>query len=304
MSLNKKRKYNRQPNLITRSSDQMNVIEKRLLYLVINKMETRINIQEDLFKNIEFQIPFKDTGETNYTRIKEAVEKLQTRKINLIDDVKEKRLTSIVPFPYVKIEKGVITLKMLGDVIPYFVELKNGFTQYELEAALALTSVYSQKLYELLSRWKDLKTWEVGLEELKLILSAENYTRFADFRRNCIDGPLEEIADKTELLATYLPLKEGRKVVGLKFNIKTKKDVSKEAHQEGMEQFVELTSAEKNHYIYSLVREYTFSKQQIDKIMASPTLFNKFVDLDSKINNGLIKNVKNRTAYVAKSLFT
>src|SRR5690606_10729737 len=138
---------------------------------------------------------------------------------------------SIVPFPYVSIEKGWITLNMLGDVAPYFLELKNGFTKYELQAALSPNRVYSQKLYELLSRWQDKKEWEVEMEELQRLLDATDY-RYTDFRRVCIEPALLEITVKTDLDVSYLAIKLGRKVGAIKFTILTEKEKAKEDYEE------------------------------------------------------------------------
>lgn len=52
-----------------------------------------------------------------------------------------------------------------------------------------------------------------------------------------------------------------------------------------------------------LLSAYMFTEQQKEKIMASTSLFNKFIELESRIANGNIKNVLNPTAYMAKSLF-
>jgi len=46
-----------------------------------------------------------------------------------------------------------------------------------------------------------------------------------------------------------------------------------------------------------LLSAYTFTEQQKEKIMASTSLFNKFIELESRIANGNIKNVLNPTAY-------
>lgn len=298
-----KRKYNRQPNIITRSNDQMSLIEKRVLYLVINQMETGISVQKDLFKNLEFSIPLKELNDTNYGRIKKALTELQSRKILIVDDFAAKKFTSIIPFPYVSINKSVVTLKMLGDVVPYFVELKAGFTKYELEAVLSLTSVYSQKLYELCSRWKDKKMWVVPLDEIKMLLNAENYARYPDFRRSVLELAVEEISRKTDIKVSFTPLKESRKYVAIEFKILTNTAEAKEKHEEEMEAYYEMAPGEIAHYSRVLINNYTFSKPQIEKILESTELFYKFIELESKIANNVIKDVKNPTAYMAKSLF-
>ncbi|RYX83065.1 RepB family plasmid replication initiator protein [bacterium] len=299
-----KRQYNKQPNIITKSTDEMSVIEKRVMYLAINRMDVGFNIEPNSFKNLEFKISFSELRETNYDRVKKAFEKLQTRSITLINDNEE--FERIIPFPYVKVKNSLVTLKMFADVVPYFLELKNGFTKYDLAAALMLISVYSQKLYELLSRWADKKEWLVPVLELQKLMGAQNY-RYADFRKRCLIIPIKELNEKTNLSVSWEAEKEGRNVVTIKFKINTKdkqkKEEAKEAVHQELQQISTLSPAEIAHYTSRLLSAYTFTEQQKEKIMNSTALFNKFIELESRIANGEIKNVLNPTAYLAKSLF-
>lgn len=301
-----KRQYNKQPNIITKSTDEMSVIEKRVMYLAINRMDVGFDIKADSFKNLEFKISFSELKETNYDRVKKAFEKLQTRALTLINDNDNEEFERIIPFPYVKVKNGLVTLKMFADVVPYFLELKNGFTKYELAAALTLTSVYAQKLYELLSRWADKKEWNIAIAELQKLMNAQNY-RYADFRKRCLNIPIKELNEKTNLNVSWEPEKDGRSVTAIKFKINTKdkqeKAEAKEAVNQEMQQISTLTPAEIAHYTNRLLSAYTFTEQQKEKIMASTPLFNKFIELESRIANGDIKNVLNPTAYMAKSLF-
>lgn len=301
-----KRPYNQQPNIITRSTDEMSVIEKRIVYLVINRMDVGFNINPDLFKNMEFTLSLSELKDTNYSRVKKAVQKLRSRGITLIDDDETQEFEQITPFPYVKIKAGKVTIRMMADVVPYFLELKRGFTKYELAAALSLSSVYSQKLYELLSRWQDKGEWSVSVQELQLLLNAQKY-KYGDFKIHCIDTAVKELNEKTNLVVTWNPQKSGRSVIAVNFKIRTRikqeQEEAKEAVQEELQQIRTLTPGDVVHYTQRLLSDYTFTQQQKEQIMSSTTLFNQFIELESKIANGVIKNVKNPTAYMAKSLF-
>jgi len=56
-------------------------------------------------------------------------------------------------------------------------------------------------------------------------------------------------------------------------------------------------------YANRLMKHYSLTDNQQDQISRNPVLFDQFAVIDSKIVNGIIKNVKNPTAYVARSLF-
>lgn len=296
-----KRQYNKQPNIITKSTDDMSLIEKRIMYLVINQLDTGFNIRSDLFKNMEFQIAFSQLQETNYNRIKNAVKKLQFRALTLIDDDEKEEFLRIIPFPSISIKGGIITLKMMADVVPYFLEIRKGFTKYELAAALALTSVYAQKLYELLSRWKDKKEWFVSLDELQTLLSATNYT-YKDFRIRCLETGLNELNEKTDLIASYEVEKTGKSVSDIRFFIKTKATEAKEVVEDELTQIRTMHPGEVAVYANHIIHNYTFSLAQRNSILSTPTLFEQFAELDSKFSNGLLK-ARNPTAYIASILF-
>lgn len=303
--MNVKRQYNQQPNIITKSTDDMSLIEKRILYLVINRLDTGFDLQHDLFKNLEFKIAFNQLQETNYERIKKAVKKLQFRALTLIDDDEKEEFLQIIPFPVVKIKGSVVTLKMMADVMPYFLELRRGYTKYELAAALSLTSVYAQKLYELLSRWKDKKEWHVSLKELQTLLNAANYS-YGDFRIKCLDKGVNEINGKTDLVVSYETEKSGRSVTDILFTISQRKGVKEEAEQvvqEEMKQISQMSPAQVHLYTQKLLNDYSFTPKQQEAIMSNMDLFNRFIELESKIANGLIEVKKTPTALMAHVLF-
>ncbi|MET3115678.1 plasmid replication initiation protein [Pedobacter sp. CG_S7] len=300
-----KRQYNRQPNIITKSSSEMTLIEKRIMYLVINRLDVGFDVQPDLFKNMEFKINFDQVQETNYKRVVQAVKKLQTRVLTIVDDDMAEEYEAIIPFPKVKAKGGVITLTMLADVVPYFLELKKGFTKYELAAALALNSIYAQKLYELFSRWKDKKEWYVPLVQLQKLLKAGNYN-YKDFRVNCLEKGIEEINNKTDLFVSYEAEKMGRSVTDILFTILPKPTGKEEAEQvvkEELKMISDMSPAQVHLYTQKLLNDYSFTPKQQEAIMSSTDLFNRFIELESKIANGLIEVKKTPTALMAHVLF-
>ena len=304
--LTTRRKYNTQPNIITNSNDDMSLIEKRIIYLAINKMETKINVDPNFFINLDFEIPIVDLGDTNYDRVRTAVLKLQSRNLTLIDDRTKKEVERITPFPRVKIKNGILKLQMLAGVVPHFLELKKGFTKYELAAALSLTSVYSQKLYEHFSRWKDKEKWSIALDELKILLNAENY-RYPQFRQKCLDIAVKEINEKTDLTTSYDVTKTGKAVSSIEFKIIRKAKKELEEARLGFDQdlyaLTVMRPSEVSVHVKHMLHDYTFTKQQQELILSTTVLFNKFVELDLKLRNGVITAKTTPTAYLASVLF-
>ncbi|MFO7830177.1 MAG: replication initiation protein [Bacteroidales bacterium] len=223
--MKKPQKYNQQPNKITLSRQRFSVIEKRIVYLIINRLDTGINVDQDLFKNKEFAIPVKEIGDINYHRLKQESERLQSRTISFIDNDNKQEFDRITPFPRIKYKDGILYVTLFSDILPHFLELKKGFTTYQLQAALSLNSTYSQRLYELLSKYKDTGIWNnVEIEYLKQLLSIENkYPGFGKFRERVLIPAQTELKEKTDISFTYELYKTGRRYTHITFKIHHKK---------------------------------------------------------------------------------
>lgn len=225
----KRTKYNRQPNKIILSRQEFSKTEKRIIYLIINCLKTGIDVNKDLFQNEEFFISVKEIGEINYHRLKYESDKLSKRRIKFIDKDGNDEFDIITPFPRVKYKDGILQVTMFADILPYFIELKRGFTTYQLQAALDLDSIYSQRMYELLSKFKDTRIWNfVQVEYLRQLLAVEDkYIKIAMFRKRILDTAKNELAEKTELSFKYEFHKTGRKYTHVTFYIHCKENKPK-----------------------------------------------------------------------------
>jgi len=186
-------------------------------------------------------------------------------------------------------------------VLPYFLEIKNGFTKYELAAALSLQSVYSQKLYELFSSWKNKKRWSVSVDELRTLLMAESYKEYKNFKMRCLTAPIREINKKTDLRITCQEIKHKKAVVGLEFLIEKEIDERRSAAEAEYKEILALSPGERANASGRLFKDYSFRREQQNDIVSIPALFEKFVEIDGLIFNGVL-DPENPTAYMAKCL--
>lgn len=300
------RKYNKQPNALTQSASSMTLIEKRLMYHVINQLDNRLEgIQENLFHDKEFTFPLSVLGATtNYAQTRAALLKLNTRQIKVLDNALTRELDVIVPFPHVKINKGggSVTVTLYSKAVPYFCELKRGFTKYDFMTIICFTSVYSQKLYEHFCSWKNKGKWDPSIEGLKTSLDAENYKTYKDFRVRCLEPAIAEINEKSELSVSWSAVKTGRAVTDIVFHIETKNDQAFEEVRQDKKLIEESTSklppADVAKFASVLFREYAFSAKVQDEIMADRAKFDLFVDIHLKYEQGLIKPDKTIEAYM------
>ncbi|MEO2154142.1 MAG: replication initiation protein [Aquificota bacterium] len=111
---------------------------------------------------------------------------------------------------------------------PFILELRKGFTLYEIRNFLRLDSLYAKKLYRFLKKLQKYGRVEVPIEEIRFYLEVEDKYKnhFGLFELYVLKPSVEEINEKTDLYVEYETKREGKgrggKVVALIFKIKQK----------------------------------------------------------------------------------
>lgn len=119
-------------------------------------------------------------------------------------------------------EKGFITAKFNTGMKPHLLELKKRFTTLNYFELMDLPSFYSQRIYEILKSWEKPEGFvELGLEAFYDMISFPKEMRedFSCVRRKALEKADKDINSRTDLQYRWEPVKEGKKVVGLRFII-------------------------------------------------------------------------------------
>lgn len=299
--------YNREPmGIALARQDFKKGLERKLFYLILNQLKTGLHLSTDLFKNTEIKIYLKHLNDKNYERIKQAARNFNKRQIQLIND-KDSKFTYITPFPEVSYASGVLTFTIYDKVIPHFIELSNGYSEYQISIMNSFSSEYTQRMYEILSGKKRLNdgVWKrVEVESLKRILNAEGYTLVGNFCQKVLDVAEAEMKEKGDIYFEYEKIKTGRKITHLTFTVyyaddqeNFQTDLNKD-----IEVFNELDNSEKAQTMRDMVNEYKFSENQKTLIMGDPELFTKFFEVNKKIRDGVLTEILDKTKYMATTL--
>lgn len=110
------------------------------------------------------------------------------------------------------------------------------FTLYRLECVLSLNSSYSIRLYEILKshQWKS--GWiKIDLKQIKWSLGVPEtvaYEKFGLFKAQILEKAKKDLQRHTDIKFEYQTVKEGRKVVALKFKISENKRYQKTVSSE------------------------------------------------------------------------
>lgn len=118
-----------------------------------------------------------------------------------------------------------VKLECTQKAMKYFFNIENlGYLRYKLRCITSLTSRYTYIMFIYLEANRFRKSWEVPLEELKKILHCENeatYNEFRFFNVKILKKVQKEMHEKTECQYSYFPIKRGRSVKAICFEVET-----------------------------------------------------------------------------------
>lgn len=300
---------NYQPNILTQSRQEFTELEKKIVVLVVNQighMSLKGQIQPG--KNVTVHIPFTELTKVRYDQIGAAAESLQLKRLGYRNDQDEK-FDYIIPFPRIRstVNNGrkVIELTMFADVIPYFAELGQRYTKYDIDVMLSLSSVYAQRMFEITSMYlhRGQRKFTYDLAELRLLMNVpESYT-YNDIRKNVLQVSQRELQQKAQLILDWQPAqKEGKRILALQFSLKTNDQLAKEAVEQDRRVINQMPVHEAVHTAYNLLANYKLKSWQKDLIVTDFEKLEIFFKVHSELTNGVRTNVKNPTAYLVKSL--
>lgn len=303
-----KRPTNYQPNVFTESRQEFTELEKKIVTLVVNQIgHMSIKGETVAGSNLIFYVPFSELTKNNHTQIADAAESLQSKRLAYRDDTK-KEFHYITPFPSVRSAlidgKRVIELTMFSAVVPHFAELGQRYTKYDIDVMLSMSSVYSQRMFEIVSMYQSRGQYQFTyrVDRLMEILNCPSQYIFNDFRRNALLTAQRELREKACIHLDWTPRKEGKKIVELAFVIKTAKELALEAVDQERRQVNKMSINEAVSTAWQLMKNYKLKDWQKDLIASDPELLGTFLRVDSELGNGLRTNIKSPTAYLIKSL--
>lgn len=306
-------------NLLNLTRQEFNTIEKHIFLVTLLNLKDRqgfnLNLDNEL-EAVKIEFPVKDLKETNRERIKEALDKITSRKIHFDNSKDNDYFGFIVPFISAKYDSrnrsySNIIIKLNPDCKRLFFELANGYTSADLKAILNLKSVYSIRMYELISMYLKQKSWRVEVNNLKNLLGIElsKYKSFTQFENKILLYSQKELAEHCNLSFTWkIAEKQRKKITALTFYIQSKEQKEKVELNEEIKQTIDfvakLSPVEIAHTYNLITSKYSLSTKQADYIFSDTKLLNEFIRVDliieSMIEKG--KTPKDRTKYLAKSL--
>lgn len=196
------------------------VVERRILYLAMKQIKQGMGVQKNLFdKGFELSIPYSSLEETNWNRFKESIKKLDERRLVFVDNDEEYESLHLVW--KIQIKKNE-TVKVFFSPEASFLlaELGKGYASIQFNLAMSLTSEYAQRIYELLSRWKDTGIWvNQEIDTIRELLNVPSSYNLGMFKKQVLDYAQKELREHTDISFTYELMKTGRSFTRIDFYI-------------------------------------------------------------------------------------
>lgn len=214
----------RKSNVFIEGKYRFNLQEQKILLQIISK----IRMDEKEFSS--YFVSWADLKEIskNYLdsakKIDESCQKLKSKTIKIKKGATEDNFGflsgwTVTPGQGVhfRIDPGMksMLLDLLGD---------GNFTLFNLECAMSLSSAHAIRLYEVFKseQWKK-QPVVLALDKIKWALDIDktntSYVDFGNFRTQVLDKAQRALKSHTDIIFSYSPIKEGRKVVALEITI-------------------------------------------------------------------------------------
>lgn len=220
-------------NVLNTASYSFTLAEQRLVWLTIIQSKQGEAVTAD--KPVEIHASayaehFAVTPQTARQALKDASIQLFDRRFTYRDTnengnerINLSRWVSKVA--YVE-DQATVEIHFSADVIGFIKNLQDNFSWFEIEQVAKVDSVYSGRLYELLSQWRSmLKTPKIELSDLRRQLGVEDgyYPAMGDFKKRVLDLAVAQVSEKTDIIVSYEQHKRGRSITHISFSFKFRK---------------------------------------------------------------------------------
>ncbi|QOI58079.1 replication initiation protein (plasmid) [Rouxiella badensis subsp. acadiensis] len=229
--MDKRERLVTQANQLIEGAYEVNLTEIRLLYLALTKIDPRREQPESEY--IIYPSEFNDMyslGRIGYTQLKQAVSGLARKPIITY----ESDNTTVERFWFSSIKytttgEGFIVVKFSDSVREALYELRQEFTQMNLNELVKLDTQFAFRLYSWLYRYRRLDkytnsqrvitTEPFGIEWMKERVGLTGkYPKLTDFRNRVLDPAIDMINAHTNLSVSYEMEKKGKQVRSFVFS--------------------------------------------------------------------------------------
>lgn len=170
----------------------------------------------------EFSDMFNVDINNSYKSLHKACKKLMKTSI-ILEKIELNETWEINVCSTAKYNKneGRITIEFTDRIMPYLAQVKKKFVLYNLKEIANFGSLYTTRLYELIQEFKETGWMLKSVDQLKTVFAVgKKFTKYNDFKRYTFEHACKEINDNYDIDLRFEEIKEGRKIVAVRFSFK------------------------------------------------------------------------------------
>lgn len=221
-----------QENTLTNARFEYTALERNIFYQTLAELKPEHKEGENTIVLSVKDIQANTGVSSSYHEYKRATKNLLSRVYEIEQDNGD--FLQVTMFGSCRYRKGtgLMELKLSEDIKPYLFDLKESFTLLQLEVAMAVSSKFSKRMYEILCGWKNFNKGvkEFDLLDLKAMLDLydpktkkEQFINWSDFEKRVLKVAEKDLKRvNADIEFTYTPVKVGRKFGKVIFKIKSK----------------------------------------------------------------------------------
>ena len=210
-----------QHNNITQANYSLTLQERRVVLWLSSQVSPSDKDFQDHAISVKYFCEVSGLKSKNmYKEIEQTIKSLMGKSLE-IKSLHNSSWELISWLSYAKYvdDEGLVTLRFDPALKPYLLELKSCFTQFSLSQALSLKSIYSVRLYEMLSQFVSIGEVVFSVQDIKqkFLLEKGKYSDYKNFKRRVIERACSEITLKSNLSVRFVEIKKNKKVESIKF---------------------------------------------------------------------------------------
>ena len=206
-----------QSYIITAARYNFTTDEKRVLSHLVEMMQPLIEgkelvgkVEQDLWGTYHFELPteyFFEDG-ANRQRIKQAIKSLNDKSFEY-EDEDGWGICRLIEMPFID-KRGKVEFYLGKKLVDVFLNFNKGYSKYQLDISLSFKSVYSMRMYELISNQTRKLTFRISKLKEMWNVTEKGYERNYNFIQRIIETAKKELDEKSNWSFTYMPIKRGR----------------------------------------------------------------------------------------------
>ncbi|EOE7566752.1 replication initiation protein [Salmonella enterica] len=220
-------------NALIEASYKLTLQEQRFLLVCISRIDSRPGAPPaDEQKTMtvtaaELHEAFPDMGRQHAeVKLKEAIDRLWDRSVIIRSEEKREEFRWVQYRAQYLTGEAKVEITFSDAIMPYLTQLKGQFTKVVVKNVSSLSSTYSIRIYELLQQFRSTGDRTIFLDDFRAMLDiSDKYELFKDLNKFLLKPAVAELNEKSDLEVSVETVKQGRKVVALRFWFKEDKQI-------------------------------------------------------------------------------